>query len=280
MTIWRSGGRLRRKGERFRFVAVPPAPGADLAAYFKKTAQRFANPKTGDAVRGLCPDGSNRQLKFIIPTIADRLARGESVLGPALESALWRRYCFGVTDSGAAIEPNDPGWDRLTAELLSEMRSRLYERFRRELKATPGLAVTLKNLDTRRCVASSSQPDRIRLSLRIAGLLDFFDPHIYSASRASRGKPEPISFCTPQAPWAPRRRPGRIRALGPPALKCANLPSSSAEPFGQRQVRQGLPDLPADAGASAGGGRPGRMTRPLRRETSLHNRGGFRAGSY
>ena len=33
--------------------------------------------------------------------------------GLALESALWCRYCFGTTDSGAVIEPNDPNWDRL-----------------------------------------------------------------------------------------------------------------------------------------------------------------------
>ncbi|TIW53066.1 MAG: mannitol dehydrogenase family protein, partial [Mesorhizobium sp.] len=29
--------------------------------------------------------------------------------------ALWCRYCFGTTDSGAVIEPNDPSWDRLRA---------------------------------------------------------------------------------------------------------------------------------------------------------------------
>ncbi|MDB5613739.1 MAG: mannitol dehydrogenase family protein, partial [Devosia sp.] len=30
--------------------------------------------------------------------------------------ALWCRYCYGETDSGAVIEPNDPSWDRLTAQ--------------------------------------------------------------------------------------------------------------------------------------------------------------------
>jgi mannitol 2-dehydrogenase len=66
-------------------------------------------------VRRLCLDGSNRQPKFIIPTIADRLKAGKSTLGLALESALWCRYCFGTTDSGAVIEPNDPNWDRMQA---------------------------------------------------------------------------------------------------------------------------------------------------------------------
>ena len=93
---------------------VPPVPGTDLNAYFDKVKERCANPKIGDTVRRLCLDGSNRQPKFIVPTIADRLTRGLPVEGLALESALWCRYCAGTTDSGAVIEPNDPNWDRLT----------------------------------------------------------------------------------------------------------------------------------------------------------------------
>ena len=77
--------------------------------------RRFSNPKIGDTIRRLCLDGSNRQPKFIIPTIADRLKAGKGIDGLALESALWCRYCFGTTDSGAVIEPNDPNWERLQA---------------------------------------------------------------------------------------------------------------------------------------------------------------------
>ncbi|QRZ14867.1 mannitol dehydrogenase family protein [Paracoccus methylovorus] len=94
--------------------AVPPVPGTDLHAYFAKVAERCANPKIGDTVRRLCLDGSNRQPKFIVPTIAHRLERGLSVEGLALESALWCRYCEGHSDSGTVIAPNDPNWDLLT----------------------------------------------------------------------------------------------------------------------------------------------------------------------
>lgn len=94
---------------------VPPVPNTDLNAYFAKVKERCANPKIGDTIRRLCLDGSNRQPKFIIPTIGDRLAQGLPVEGLALESALWCRYCAGTTDSGAVIAPNDPDWDRLTA---------------------------------------------------------------------------------------------------------------------------------------------------------------------
>lgn len=102
--------------------AVPPVPGTDLHAYFEKVKERCANPKIGDTIRRLCLDGSNRQPKFIVPTIADRLAQGLSVEGLALESALWCRYCAGVTDGGAVIEPNDPNWARLNAVALAAAR--------------------------------------------------------------------------------------------------------------------------------------------------------------
>jgi len=92
---------------------VPPVPGVDLEDYFRLIGRRFSNPTIGDTVRRLCLDGSNRQPKFIVPTIADRLAAGHGVDGLALESALWCRYCFGTTRDGASIEPNDPDWTRL-----------------------------------------------------------------------------------------------------------------------------------------------------------------------
>ena len=49
--------------------AVPPVPGTDLEDYYQLIERRFANPKIGDTVRRLCLDGSNRQPKFILPTV-------------------------------------------------------------------------------------------------------------------------------------------------------------------------------------------------------------------
>lgn len=105
---------------------VPPVPGTDLAEYYRLIQSRFANPEVADTERRLCLDGSNRQPKFIIPSIADNLARGCVPRGLILESALWCRYCMGVTDSGQLIEPNDPNWDRLhsTARAAAQDPSR------------------------------------------------------------------------------------------------------------------------------------------------------------
>lgn len=97
---------------------VHPVPGTDLADYQKLIERRFSNPKIADTIRRLCLDGSNRQPKFIVPPIADRLKAGKSINGLALESALWCRYCFGTTDSDKIIEPNDPNWDVLHARAV------------------------------------------------------------------------------------------------------------------------------------------------------------------
>ena len=103
-------------------TVVPPVPGTDLGDYFERVSIRFANPKIGDTVRRLCFDGFNRQPKFIVPSVRDRLRDGASVDGLALASALWCRYCFGETESGTMIRANDPSWDRLV-DLSHEARS-------------------------------------------------------------------------------------------------------------------------------------------------------------
>ncbi len=93
---------------------VPPVPDTDLQEYSQVIIERFSNPEIADTVRRLCLDGSNRQPKFIVPTIRDSLARGVVPEGLAILSALWCRYCAGTTDSGAVTAPNDPSWDMLT----------------------------------------------------------------------------------------------------------------------------------------------------------------------
>ena len=98
---------------------VPPVPDTDLTEYYALVATRCENPKVADTIRRLCLDGSNRQPKFIIPSIADRLDAGANVDGLALVSALWCRYCHGTTESGAKIEANDPNWERLQKTALA-----------------------------------------------------------------------------------------------------------------------------------------------------------------
>ncbi|MCF3641424.1 mannitol dehydrogenase family protein [Rhizobium sp. TRM95111] len=92
---------------------IPPVPDTSLDDYFQLIERRFSNPKIADTIPRLAQDGSNRQPKFILPSTADRLRRGEDVVGLSLVSALWCRYFAGTSDSGKPIMFNDASADRL-----------------------------------------------------------------------------------------------------------------------------------------------------------------------
>jgi mannitol 2-dehydrogenase len=97
---------------------VPPVPGTSLQDYKAQIIARFANPDIADTVQRLCFDGSNRQPKFIIPSIRDNTARGVLPAGLILSTALWCRYCAGTDETGAVIEANDPHWSALRTRAL------------------------------------------------------------------------------------------------------------------------------------------------------------------
>jgi HAD superfamily hydrolase (TIGR01509 family) len=71
---------------------------------------------------------------------------------------------------------------------------RLFDRFRRELTAVEGVQAAIAALPYRRCVASSSAPERLTLALEVTGLAPLFGPSVYSAVHVPRGKPAPDLF--------------------------------------------------------------------------------------
>jgi mannitol 2-dehydrogenase len=97
---------------------IPPVPNTDLNEYFDLIERRFLNPKIGDTIPRLAQDGSNRQPKFILPSTADRLEKGDDIVGLSLVSALWCRYFAGTSDSGAKIVFNDASAERLQAAAI------------------------------------------------------------------------------------------------------------------------------------------------------------------
>lgn len=108
--------------------------GLDVGEYYCSVCERFSNVGLRDGTRRLCLDGSNRQPKFVVPSVRDALKRGGKVDGLALACALWCRYCYGVTEGGRKIERNDERWDEL---------QRLARRVREE-----GGAVWLQGLES------------------------------------------------------------------------------------------------------------------------------------
>lgn len=102
---------------------------------------------------------------------------------------------------------------------LSAMRQKLYARFRAELRPTTGIIAALEALEAEGiawCVASSSQPERIELSLTVTGIRPRFDPPIFSASMVERGKPAPDLFLH------------AARRMGRPPRECVVIEDSPA----------------------------------------------------
>lgn len=109
------------------------------------------------------------------------------------EAQAYQRFLGRSMASIAGVLDKEFGLS-ITATHLDAIRTRLYEKFRNELKAVPGVADAIDRLVLPFCVASSSQPERIRLSLEITGLLDRFEPRIYSSTMVDQGKPAPDLF--------------------------------------------------------------------------------------
>jgi HAD superfamily hydrolase (TIGR01509 family) len=66
--------------------------------------------------------------------------------------------------------------------------------FDAELTAMRGVAAAVAGLGLPVCVASSSDPVRLRHSLGLTGLLPLFGDHVFSSAQVARGKPFPDLF--------------------------------------------------------------------------------------
>lgn len=75
-----------------------------------------------------------------------------------------------------------------------DYRSRLAQRFAEELQPMPHAAALLERIGVPFCLASSSDPERVRMSLALSGLAEAFGDRIFTASMVTRGKPAPDLF--------------------------------------------------------------------------------------
>jgi HAD superfamily hydrolase (TIGR01509 family) len=82
----------------------------------------------------------------------------------------------------------------LGADFVERKTARLEAVFAASLEPVDGIADVVTNVTTARCVASSSALPRIRRCLELTGLLDRFEPDIFSASMVANGKPAPDLF--------------------------------------------------------------------------------------
>lgn len=83
----------------------------------------------------------------------------------------------------------------------------LWHRYATDLRPIAHVGEVLAEISRPKCVASSSTPEKLRLSLTLTGLYDRFAPDIFSATQVRRGRPAPdlFLFAAEQMGVAPTR---------------------------------------------------------------------------
>ncbi|MBX3598221.1 MAG: HAD family hydrolase [Rhizobiaceae bacterium] len=112
---------------------------------------------------------------------------------PIDQATVYQRF-LGRSMASMRSVLNDEYGIAMTDEHLEFVRRNMRARLTSELKPIPGIAAALGRLEMPVCVASSSTPERIRLSLGVTGLTEYLEPNIFSATMVSNGKPAPDLF--------------------------------------------------------------------------------------
>jgi HAD superfamily hydrolase (TIGR01509 family) len=114
--------------------------------------------------------------------------------GFALTPELIARYFTGRRPADMFAEVESASGRKLPADFAATVAGETLRAFRTELRATAHAAYALHWLRGRKCVASSSSLDRIRIALETTDLLKYFESNLFSASELPYGKPSPDIF--------------------------------------------------------------------------------------
>jgi HAD superfamily hydrolase (TIGR01509 family) len=118
-------------------------------------------------------------------------ALGESGIPLSLEEAL--QLFLGRSAIAVKQHYRELG-QRIPETFLAELKVRVLQRFRLSLQPIPGVGALVAGLQTPFCVASSSDLDRVSLSLALTGLAPYFGDRIYTSQMVAQGKPAPDLF--------------------------------------------------------------------------------------
>jgi HAD superfamily hydrolase (TIGR01509 family) len=176
---------------------------------------------------GVLVDSEPIALRLLLETLAEA---GVAMTPAEADARFLGRSLASMQETLAA----DYGFS-LSDAALAAMRARLYDAFRAELRPIDHIAATLDALPCAYCVASSSQPERIQLSLTVTGLWPRFAGRAYSATAVARGKPAPDLFLhaaaalgyAPDACWVVEDSPAGITAAQAAGMRVAAFTGGS-----------------------------------------------------
>lgn len=119
-------------------------------------------------------------------------------LGLAYEPAEYRRRFLGLHDhdfrEALDIDCRAATGRPLPSDFLHQTHERRLAACKARLTEVAGAADAIAALTRPMAVASSSPTAFLREKLALGGLLEAFDPHVYSADHVGRGKPHPDVF--------------------------------------------------------------------------------------
>lgn len=104
----------------------------------------------------------------------------------------------------------------LPADFVATMRARLAAAIEQRLQPVAGVQRLIESLSVPYCIASNAPPEKISLSLSVAGLADAFRGPIHSAYTVGAWKPDPTLFLH------------AARGLGVPPSRCVVVEDSLA----------------------------------------------------
>ncbi len=122
------------------------------------------------------------------------LTRGLNGIGLAIDIDAVRERFAGT--SMTSIMERVAREDGITAPdgFVERVKAETLAAFEAELTAMAGIAEAVGLLHLPFCVASSSDPVRLRRSLGLTGLLPLFEGRVFSSAQVARGKPFPDLF--------------------------------------------------------------------------------------
>ena len=125
---------------------------------------------------------------------ARMLVQELALLGVQIDLAYVARHFLGRSYPTVMAEIRRSFGIELPPDFEDQYRDRLLSAFTRELRIMPGVAGMLDRLRLPVCVATSSSPRRVEMSLRLVGLWDRLGAVTFTASEVARGKPAPDLF--------------------------------------------------------------------------------------
>lgn len=111
--------------------------------------------------------------------------------GLPITPEIFRDDFLGRSFASAAKRTEQRFGRALPPEFQLQYRERLLARMRMELQPMDGVQAMLDGLRTPYCLATSSSPPRLELSLRVTGLAHYFENRAFTASEVKNGKPAP-----------------------------------------------------------------------------------------